>query len=99
MAKKEKDEKPLDAKEAKLKALQAALGKIEKDFGKGSIMKLGDEKVEKVEKIMKGEEAPNSFIVQVEVKGVDGEPYTMQYDMTVVKENGKFKLSDSQIFD
>ena len=54
MAKKEKDEKPLDAKEAKLKALQAALGKIEKDFGKGSIMKLGDDKVEKVEVIPTG---------------------------------------------
>ena len=54
MAKKEKDEKPLDAKEAKLKALQAALGKIEKDFGKGSIMKLGDEKVEKVDVIPTG---------------------------------------------
>ena len=54
MAKKEKEEKPLDAKEAKLKALQAALGKIEKDFGKGSIMKLGDDKVEKVEVIPTG---------------------------------------------
>ena len=52
MAKKE--EKPLDPKEAKLKALQAALGKIEKDFGKGSIMKLGDEKVEKVDVIPTG---------------------------------------------
>ena len=29
----------------KLKALQAAMSKIEKDFGKGSIMKLGDEQV------------------------------------------------------
>ena len=54
MAKKEKDEKTLDAKEAKLKALQAALGKIEKDFGKGSIMRLGDDKVEKVEVIPTG---------------------------------------------
>ena len=54
MAKKEKEEKPLDAKEAKLKALQAALGKIEKDFGKGSIMKLGDDKIEKVEVIPTG---------------------------------------------
>ena len=54
MAKKEKEEKPLDAKEAKLKALQAALGKIEKDFGKGSIMRLGDDKVEKVEVIPTG---------------------------------------------
>lgn len=28
----------------KLKALQAAMSKIEKDFGKGSIMRMGDEK-------------------------------------------------------
>ena len=34
--------------------MQAALGKIEKDFGKGSIMKLGDEKVEKVDVIPSG---------------------------------------------
>ena len=31
-----------DKKEDKLKALDAAIAKIEKDFGKGSIMKLGD---------------------------------------------------------
>ena len=35
----------------KLKALQAAMSKIEKDFGKGSIMKMGDEIVENVEVI------------------------------------------------
>lgn len=57
------------------------------------------EKVEKVDKIMRGMEAPNSFIVQVEAIGIDGELFTTQYDMTVVNENGKFKLSDSQIFD
>lgn len=34
-------------KEAKLKALQAAMAKIEKDFGKGSIMKLGENNVRK----------------------------------------------------
>jgi len=38
----------------KLKALQSALSKIEKDFGKGSIMKLGDEQVENVEVIPTG---------------------------------------------
>ena len=38
----------------KLKALQAALGKIEKDFGKGSIMKLGEQRVEKVDVIPTG---------------------------------------------
>ena len=35
------------AREGKLKALQAAMSKIEKDFGKGSIMKLGEEKITK----------------------------------------------------
>ncbi len=44
----------MDEKEAKLKALQAAMAKIEKDFGKGAIMKLGDEKVENVEVIPTG---------------------------------------------
>ncbi|MBR3625714.1 MAG: recombinase RecA [Bacteroidaceae bacterium] len=38
----------------KLKALQAAMAKIEKDFGKGSIMKLGDEQVEDIEVIPTG---------------------------------------------
>ena len=41
-------------KEAKLKALQAAMAKIEKDFGKGSIMKMGDENVEKIDVIPSG---------------------------------------------
>ena len=58
-----------------------------------------DEKVEKVDTIMKGIEDPSSFIVQVEVAGPDGETFSSQYDMTVVNENGKFKLSDSQIND
>jgi len=38
----------------KLKALQAAMSKIEKDFGKGSIMKMGDQEVEHVEVIPTG---------------------------------------------
>lgn len=42
------------AMEGKLKALQAAMAKIEKDFGKGSIMKLGDERIEDVEVIPTG---------------------------------------------
>ena len=40
--------------EGKLKALQAAMSKIEKDFGKGSIMKLGDEKIDNVDVIPTG---------------------------------------------
>ena len=52
MAKKEED--IFNEKENKLKALQAAMSKIEKDYGKGSIMKLGDEKIEQVEVIPTG---------------------------------------------
>ena len=44
----------MDEKEAKLKALQAAISKIDKDFGKGAIMRLGDEKVDNVEVIPTG---------------------------------------------
>ena len=38
----------------KLKALQAAMAKIEKDFGKGTIMKLGDENIQSVEVVPSG---------------------------------------------
>ena len=41
-------------KDAKLKALQDAMKKIEKDFGKGSIMRMGDESVENVDVIPTG---------------------------------------------
>ena len=41
-------------KQAKMKAQQAAMSKIEKDFGKGSIMRMGDEKIENVEVIPTG---------------------------------------------
>ena len=45
---------PINDKNEKLKALQAAMAKIEKDFGKGSIMKMGDEKVENIDVIPTG---------------------------------------------
>ena len=57
------------------------------------------EKVEKIDRIEKGSEAPDSFIVQVIAKDAEGNEFTTQYDMTVVKEDGKFKLADSQIYD
>ena len=38
----------------KLKALQLAMQKIDKDFGKGAIMKLGDDKIEDVPVISTG---------------------------------------------
>ncbi|MBO4723662.1 MAG: hypothetical protein J5629_12155 [Muribaculaceae bacterium] len=60
---------------------------------------LTSEKVEKIDRIEKGSEDPSSFIVQVIAKDAEGKEFTQQYDMTVVKEDGKFKLADSQIYD
>ena len=48
------DKQPMDSRDDRLKALQSALSKIEKDFGKGSIMKLGEQAVEPVEVIPTG---------------------------------------------
>lgn len=53
MAKKEM-EGAQNANEAKMLALKAAMAKIEKDFGKGSIMKLGEQQVDKVDVIPSG---------------------------------------------
>lgn len=53
MAKKEM-EGVQNANEAKMLALKAAMAKIEKDFGKGSIMKLGEQQVDKVDIIPSG---------------------------------------------
>ena len=52
----------------KLKALQAAMDKIEKSFGKGSIMKMGDDHVQEVEVIPTGSIALNAAL------GVGGYP-------------------------
>lgn len=41
-------------KEAKLKALQLTLDKLDKTYGKGTVMKLGDKAVEEVESISSG---------------------------------------------
>lgn len=54
MAKKELEINEGSTMEDKLKALQAAMSKIEKDYGKGSIMKLGDEHIDNVEVIPTG---------------------------------------------
>lgn len=51
---KENEDAQKAMQEGKLKALQAAMSKIEKDFGKGSIMRMGDEQIENVEVIPTG---------------------------------------------
>ena len=43
-----------DQKDAKLKALQLTLDKLDKTYGKGAVMKLGDQAIEEVEAISSG---------------------------------------------
>ena len=43
-----------DPKDSKLKALKLTLDKLDKTYGKGSVMKLGDEVNEEVEVISSG---------------------------------------------
>jgi len=54
MTKEKISEEAEKERQEKLKALQATIGNIEKAFGKGSIMKLGDNKIEKMEAISTG---------------------------------------------
>ena len=71
----------------KLKALQAAMQKIEKDFGKGSIMKLGDEQVEDVEVIPSGSIALNAAL------GVGGYPKGRIIEIYGPESSGKTTLA------
>ena len=52
--KESKKSKAAEVNSEKMKALRAAMDKIEKAYGKGSIMKMGDEKVEEVPVISSG---------------------------------------------
>ena len=88
MAKKEKEEKEeLTPQQQKMKALQAALSKIEKDFGKGSIMKLGEEKIENVEVIPTGSIGLNAAL------GVGGYPKGRIIEIYGPESSGKTTLA------
>ena len=54
MAKESAEKKKANVNEAKMKALQATLAKIDKDFGKGTIMKLGEQPTWEVSTISSG---------------------------------------------
>ena len=85
MAKKE--EEIVDIRKAKLQALQAAMSKIEKDFGKGSIMKLGDENTEKVDIIPTGSISLNAAL------GVGGYPKGRIIEIYGPESSGKTTLA------
>ena len=88
MAKKsEKEEEQLTPQQQKMKALQAAMAKIEKDFGKGAIMKMGDEKVENVEVIPTGSIGLNAAL------GVGGYPKGRIIEIYGPESSGKTTLA------
>lgn len=92
MTKKDNEEIPFTAgpgsgASEKLKALQAAMDKIEKNFGKGSIMKLGDENVQQVEVIPTGSIALNAAL------GVGGYPKGRIIEIYGPESSGKTTLA------
>ena len=88
MAKKETEDKEvLTPQQEKLKALQAAMSKIEKDFGKGSIMRMGEEKIENVEVIPTGSIALNAAL------GVGGYPKGRIIEIYGPESSGKTTLA------
>ena len=86
MAKKEENEIQ-NAQSDKLKALQAAMQKIEKDFGKGTIMRMGDEKVENVDVIPTGSIGLNAAL------GVGGYPKGRIIEIYGPESSGKTTLA------
>ena len=87
MAKKEVVEGAVNPNSEKLKALQAAMSKIEKDFGKGSIMKLGDERIDNVEVIPTGSIGLNAAL------GVGGYPKGRIIEIYGPESSGKTTLA------
>ncbi|QIK53928.1 recombinase RecA [Dysgonomonas sp. HDW5B] len=85
---KEKAKKDVAAPNSdKLKALQAAMDKIEKSYGKGSIMKLGDEKIEDIAVIPTGSIGLNAAL------GVGGFPRGRVIEIYGPESSGKTTLA------
>lgn len=92
MAKKETSakgarEKETDPAKAKLNALAQAMGNIEKNFGRGAIMKLGDEQIEDVDVIPSGSIGLNYAL------GVGGYPRGRIIEIYGPESSGKTTLA------
>lgn len=71
----------------KLKALRLAMDKIEKDFGKGTLMRLGDDKVDQIEVIPTGSVGLNAAL------GVGGYPKGRIIEIYGPESSGKTTLA------
>jgi recombination protein RecA len=71
----------------KLKALEVTLGKIEKDFGKGTIMKLGDHAIENIQIISTGSIGLNAAL------GIGGFPRGRVIEIYGPEASGKTTLA------
>lgn len=87
MAKKEIVKKTDDPRAAKLNALSQAMDRIEKNFGRGAIMKLGDDSVEDVEVIPSGSIGLNYAL------GVGGYPRGRIIEIFGPESSGKTTLA------
>ncbi len=76
-----------NAVEQRLKALQAAIAKIEKDFGQGSVMKMSDKRVADIEVIPTGSLALNAAL------GVGGYPKGRIIEIYGPESSGKTTLA------
>jgi len=85
-SKKTKD-KAIDPQAARREALAQALGKIEKDFGRGAIMKLGDESIEDIDVIPTGSVGLNYAL------GVGGYPRGRIIEIFGPESSGKTTLA------
>ena len=88
-----KSAEAIDPRAAKLEALANAMGKIEKSYGRGAIMKLGDEVVENVEVVPTGSIALNYAL------GVGGYPKGRIIELYGPESSGKTTHANHAISD
>lgn len=84
---KETEKENVDVNAAKLKALQATIDKIEKDYGKGTIMKLGDQPKWEVSVI------PSGSIALDHALGIGGYPRGRVIEIFGPESSGKTTLA------
>ncbi|MFN4854596.1 MAG: recombinase RecA [Bacteroidota bacterium] len=84
---KEKENQTKEANKEKLKALQLTIDKIEKTFGKGAIMKMGDNPIEEMEVISSGSIALDNAL------GISGYPKGRIVEIYGPESSGKTTLT------